>query len=63
MLKTRLTLNRETLRNLAAPNDTLRGVAGGIISTPITQCAASLCVMTCPALCKETQSVRVACTE
>jgi hypothetical protein len=60
MRKTKLTLSRETLRSLATHDGTLRGVVGGIATTPITQCAASICVLTCPVVCK-TRSAQIAC--
>jgi hypothetical protein len=60
MKKNLLLLNRETLRNLAAHDSTLRGVPGGIATTSITQCGDS--VNTNPHLCR-TLSVLMACTE
>jgi len=41
----RLQLNRETLRGLSAPAD-LREAAGGV-TTPITHCAQSICILSC----------------
>lgn len=48
---TKLSLSRETLRHLAAPE--LSGAAGGV-TTPITKCAASICVDTCIKICDAT---------
>lgn len=45
----RLTLNRETLRQMATPAD-LREAAGGL-TTPITHCNVSVCIDTCVKIC------------
>jgi hypothetical protein len=48
MRKTKkLQLSRETLRHLATPESALRGAAGGAKTTPLTDCAATICVATC----------------
>jgi hypothetical protein len=68
MRKTKkLQLSRETLRHLAAPGHVLRNAAGGA-TTPLTDCALSICEATCIAkICNPTAppacSARVACAQ
>lgn len=53
MRKTKkLSLSRETLRHLAAPE--LSGAAGGV-TTPITKCVVSICVDTCAKICNASE--------